>query len=108
MNLPTSNDLRLKYASSNNSEQICQLSSMVAMTADKGGMAPFPGGCLITTKIDKSSDDETIIGAIGVSGAAGAEDEICAFAGFDFYKNLPKEATKETKEKKTKKTKTVI
>ena len=36
-------------------------------------MAPFPGGVLL-----KSKQDGCVIGAIGVSGAAGDEDEYCA------------------------------
>ena len=64
--------------------------------AEKGGMAPFPGGCLIT-KADKNADDgdklgekltaRIILGAIGVSGASGYEDEVCALAGISFYEN---------------------
>ena len=36
-------------------------------------MAPFPGGILLKAKIDGS-----VVGSIGVSGAAGDEDEFCA------------------------------
>ena len=38
-------------------------------------MAPFPGGVLL------KSADGNVIGAVGVSGASGDEDEYCALRG---------------------------
>ena len=38
-------------------------------------MAPFPGGVLMQAK------DGTVLGAVGVSGAAGDEDEYCGLRG---------------------------
>ena len=64
---------------------------MVAMMAEKGGMAPFPGGSLIfeENRSSKGEDGEdeirVVIGAIGVSGAAGLEDEECAKVGVYAY-----------------------
>ena len=49
------------------------MQSMVSITGGK--MAPFPGGVLM-----KSSQGD-IIGAVGVSGASGDEDEYCALRG---------------------------
>ena len=54
-------------------------------------MAPFPGGSLIfeENKSSKGEDGEdeirVVIGAIGVSGAAGLEDEECAKVGVYAY-----------------------
>lgn len=94
-NLRLSSDFRQKYVSENNQQKICQLNSMVAMMAEKGGMAPFPGGCLILERRTSEllggqvspDEDETrvVIGAIGVSGAAGLEDEECAKIGVSHY-----------------------
>lgn len=39
-------------------------------------MAAFPGGVLLLSK-----EDGEVLGAVGVSGAAGDEDEYCAIAG---------------------------
>lgn len=49
--------------------------AMVNIT--QGNMAPFPGGIVIKT------NDGEIIGAVGVSGAAGDEDEHCALSGVE-------------------------
>ena len=38
-------------------------------------MAPFPGGVLM------KKSDGSMLGAVGVSGAAGDEDEYCALRG---------------------------
>ena len=46
------------------------MTSMVDITGGK--MAPFPGGVLI------KNVDGAVLGAIGVSGARGSEDELCA------------------------------
>jgi uncharacterized protein GlcG (DUF336 family) len=48
--------------------------SMVNITGGK--MAPFPGGVLL-----KSPEDGSVVGGVGVSGAAGDEDEYCALLG---------------------------
>lgn len=48
---------------------------MLGMVAISGGqMAPFPGGILLKL-------GEHVVGAVGVSGAAGDEDEYCAIRG---------------------------
>lgn len=39
-------------------------------------MAPFPGGVLL-----REAESGAVVGAVGVSGAAGDEDEYCALAG---------------------------
>ena len=54
-------------------------------------MAPFPGGVLI------KAADGSILGAVGVSGATGDEDEYCAIRGvieseFRGVNTVPKEA----------------
>ena len=48
--------------------------SMINITG--GQMAAFPGGVLL-----RSVDDGEVIGSVGVSGAAGDEDEYCAIVG---------------------------
>ncbi len=50
--------------------------------ADIPGVAAFPGGLPIMTK------DGQHIGAIGVSGATGDQDEECAQAGLDAVKDM--------------------
>lgn len=45
------------------------MTTMVAISGNQ--MAPFPGGILLML-------GDTIVGAVGVSGAAGDEDEYCA------------------------------
>lgn len=62
-----SREFRDKYTNDNNSAKFCQMASMVNITGGK--MAPFPGGVLL-----RNHDDE-VVGAIGVSGASGDEDE---------------------------------
>jgi uncharacterized protein GlcG (DUF336 family) len=63
---------------------------MISMTGISGGnIAPFPGGVLIKLK----STGE-VIGAVGVSGATGDEDEFCAIMGcgcLDFVETEPKQ-----------------
>ena len=49
------------------------MNSMVNISGGK--MAPFPGGVLV------KSEENEIVGAVGVSGAAGDEDEYCAIMG---------------------------
>ena len=51
------------------SAKFCQMTTMVAISGNQ--MAPFPGGIVL-----KLGDH--VIGAVGVSGAAGDEDEYCA------------------------------
>ena len=43
--------------------------------ASQGRMIPSPGGVLIT------GIDGDVVGAVGISGDTGDNDEICAFAG---------------------------
>lgn len=66
----SSRDFRDKYTKENNAAKISQLNSMVSISGGK--MACFPGGVLL-----KDQDDE-VVGAIGISGAAGDEDEYVA------------------------------
>ena len=61
-------------AEPNQAAKFCQMTSMVAVSNNR--MAPFPGGILL-----KTVADDHIIGAVGVSGAAGDEDEYCAIQG---------------------------
>ena len=61
-------------AEPNQAAKFCQMTTMVAVSKNK--MAPFPGGILL-----KTVADDYIIGAVGVSGAAGDEDEYCAIQG---------------------------
>lgn len=61
---------RDKYTGSGDAGKFCQMTSMVSIT--EGKMAPFPGGVLMKDK------DGNVIGAVGVSGASGDEDEFCA------------------------------
>lgn len=65
----SSRDFRDKYTRENNSGKISQLSSMMSIAGGGGKMACFPGGVLLK---DESNE---VVGAIGVSGAAGDEDE---------------------------------
>lgn len=62
-----------KYAS----DQPAKMFQGIAMVgiAD-ANLAPFPGGVVIRDK-----DTSEVLGAVGVSGAAGDEDEYCALAG---------------------------
>ena len=69
----SSRTFRDKYTSDNNPAKFCQMQSMVSITGGK--MAPFPGGVLMK---DPSGQ---IVGAVGVSGASGDEDEYCALRG---------------------------
>mmetsp|Transcript_13158 Transcript_13158/g.28467 ORF Transcript_13158/g.28467 Transcript_13158/m.28467 type:complete len:235 (-) Transcript_13158:251-955(-) len=68
----SSREFRDKYTRENDAAKIAQLNSMMAVT---GKMAAFPGGILL-----RNEEDE-VIGAIGVSGAAGDEDEYAALRG---------------------------
>ena len=65
---------RDKYTSTSEPSKYCQ---MLAMTNITGGMmAPFPGGVLLKTT------NGQVLGAIGISGASGDEDEYCAIKAF--------------------------
>ena len=67
---------RDRYTSStgdkDSAAKFCQMTTMVSIS--QGQMAPFPGGILIML-------GDYMIGAVGVSGAAGDEDEYCAIRG---------------------------
>lgn len=65
----SSRDFRDKYTATDDNAKIGQMNSMMAIS---GKMAAFPGGVLL-----RNGDNE-IVGAIGVSGAAGDEDEYVA------------------------------
>jgi len=64
----SSREFRDKYTADGDPAKMLQLTSMMSI-AD---MAAFPGGVLVK---NMSGD---VVGAIGVSGAAGDEDEYCA------------------------------
>ena len=70
----SSRKFREKYTSSGESPAFTQASSMVSIM--DGELIPVAGGALI-----KSADDDSIVGAIGVSGAAANEDEYLALQG---------------------------
>jgi uncharacterized protein GlcG (DUF336 family) len=67
-----SRQFRDRYTADEASAKFCQMTTMVAVSG--GQMAPFPGGVVLKL-------DEYMIGAVGVSGAAGDEDEYCAIRG---------------------------
>ena len=46
-------------------------------TVTQGRMVPSPGGVLIL------GSDRDVIGAVGISGDAGDNDELCAIAGIE-------------------------
>ena len=69
----SSRAFRDKYTASNDPAKYCQMLSMVSISGDK--MMACPGGCLI-----QNSEGE-VLGAVGVSGASGDEDEFCAMFG---------------------------
>jgi uncharacterized protein GlcG (DUF336 family) len=72
----SSRAFRDKYASKATADapdKYCQMLAMVNITGGK--MAPFPGGVLLKGR------DGSIVGAVGVSGASGDEDEYCALQG---------------------------
>ncbi|CAJ1967136.1 unnamed protein product [Cylindrotheca closterium] len=60
---------RDRYTAEEASAKFCQMTSMVAISGNQ--MAPFPGGIMLKV-------GDYVIGAVGVSGAAGDEDEYCA------------------------------
>ena len=65
----SSREFRDKYTTENDASKIGQMNSMMAIS---GKMAAFPGGVLL-----RNGENE-IVGAVGVSGAAGDEDEYVA------------------------------
>lgn len=65
----SSRAFRDKYTQDNDAAKVAQLNSMMAIT---GKMAAFPGGVVL-----RNARGE-VVGAIGVSGAAGDEDEYMA------------------------------
>ena len=69
----SSRQFRDKYTTGGDPAKFCQMTSMVSITG--GNMAPFPGGVYM-----KNANGKTL-GAVGVSGAAGDEDEYCALRG---------------------------
>ena len=63
---------------------------MVTLSSDVGGMAPFPGGALISNTVKNAltgEEEMCVHGAVGVSGAAGEEDEQCAIQGVKYYQD---------------------
>lgn len=62
-----SREFRDKYTGDNSPAKFCQMNSMIDISGGK--MAAFPGGILLRNKNDE------VVGAIGVSGASGDEDE---------------------------------
>lgn len=69
----SSREFRDKYTNDENASKVAQLNSMMSIT--NGKMAAFPGGVLL-----RNLEGE-VVGAIGVSGAAGDEDEYVALKG---------------------------
>lgn len=67
-----SREFRDKYTADEESAKFCQMMGMVALSG--GQMAPFPGGIVLKL-------GDYVIGAVGVSGASGDEDEYCAIQG---------------------------
>jgi uncharacterized protein GlcG (DUF336 family) len=63
----SSREFRDKYTGGNDIAKVCQMNSMINITGGK--MAAFPGGILLR------NNDNEVLGAIGVSGASGDEDE---------------------------------
>lgn len=80
----TSRDFRDKYTKE--PAQVAKYAQMLSMVSiTNGGMAPFPGGVAITATAGAGVGTESseVVGAVGVSGAAGDEDEDCAHAGVE-------------------------
>jgi uncharacterized protein GlcG (DUF336 family) len=80
----SSRGFRDKYtAAGSTPAQHFQMLSMVNIT--DGKLAPFPGGVLLLQAPAESSAEAgapaVILGAVGVSGASGDEDEYCALEG---------------------------
>ena len=76
----SSRTFRDKYTKDKkDSAKFCQMLAMCSIT--QGNMAPFPGGVVL-----KSGGE--VVGAVGVSGAAADEDELCAL-WYDAMKRFP-------------------
>ncbi len=74
----SSREFRDKYTSDDggNPAKVCQMNSMISISG--GRMAAFPGGILLRNR------DDDVVGAIGVSGASGDEDEyVCLRSVWD-------------------------
>ena len=70
----SSRDFRQKYTSSGEAPRFTQAASMVSIL--EGDLIPVAGGVLI-----KSAQDGSIVGSVGVSGAAADEDEYLGIIG---------------------------
>lgn len=79
MNL-SSREFRDKYTGGNDIAKVCQMNSMINISGGK--MAAFPGGILLR------NNDYEVVGAIGVSGASGDEDEYAGLISV-WYSGLP-------------------
>ena len=72
----SSREFRDKYTRDGDPSKFCQMNSMVDVS--RGRMAAFPGGILLRNR------DNDVVGAIGVSGASGDEDEyVCLRSVWD-------------------------
>jgi len=69
----SSRAFRDKYTAADDCGKYTQMMSMVAISGDS--MMPCPGGVVI------KNADGAVLGAVGVSGASGDEDEFCAMVG---------------------------
>ena len=67
-----SRHFRDRYTATNESSKFCQMLAMNTISGNQ--MAPFPGGIVL----QHTDTNNYVIGAVGVSGAAGDEDEYCA------------------------------
>lgn len=80
-----------KYLSATSSpDQFMRLGSQIA--SQKGEVICFPGGIVI-----RCAEEGSIIGSVGVSGAAGNEDEYCALQGV-YLSSISKEVVTEPAE----------
>ena len=68
-----SRHFRDRYTAENESSKFCQMLAMNTISGNQ--MAPFPGGIVLQ---HTAETNPYVIGAVGVSGAAGDEDEYCA------------------------------
>ena len=72
----SSREFRDKYTGDGDPAKFCQMNSMIDIS--RGRMAAFPGGVLLRNR------DDDVVGAIGVSGASGDEDEyVCLRSVWD-------------------------
>lgn len=62
-------------------KKYCQMLGMIDIA--EGKLAPFPGGIIL-----KSKETGEVLGAVGVSGAASDEDELCAITGAKEYESI--------------------